>query len=514
MTTQIVPELPGGTIYPYQAEAVAFISQHKGRALIADDVGLGKTVEALAWLYTMPGLRPALIICPASVKLQWEREIKRWLHLVPEEIALLSGTQPSLWMLGESKKVAIINYDILANWLKVLQLWGPKVLVYDELQYLKESKNKRSRAARTLSNTRTIQSVIGLTGTPILNRPKELWHPSQIINPTIFPNWFRFASRYCNPQRRNTTAQRGADGKVLKNDDGTPVWNQSWDFSGASNLDELERITKNRFLIRRRKVDVIHDLPEKTRVTIPFNCNLSAYLESETRIREEFRQKNIKQVLRKYREELEALPEAERKKALADRAEANSTFKLYGYAIQMITALKKEAAYAKFSSSIEWILDFMENGEPLVIFAHHHEFLDLTAHQIQDKGFNVPRVLDGRLPLAKRQDYALRFGQGEFNAIVCGITAMGTGVDGLQHGASNMVFLELGWNPAHHEQAEGRLFRVGQKNAVTSYYLVAEGTIEEDIARLIDAKATVTSALVGEMDEAGIIESIIEMLSS
>jgi len=510
-TRETITQLPGGVLYPYQSEAEAFIEEHRGRVLIADDVGLGKTVEALAWLYAMPELRPAVIVCPASVKLQWPREIKKWLGIDHDKISFLVGTKPSMSDL-EGAEIFIVNYDILSHWLPAIRARSPRAVIFDEIHYIKDSKRNRSKAARRLAQSASVSSVIGLTGTPVLNRPKELWHPLQVINPKVFPNFFRFATRYCNPHMRNTTAKRDLDGKVLKDDEGQPIWNQSWDFSGASHLDELDPILRDRVMVRRRKVDVSDQLPALTRVTLPFDCNLSGYKLAERDIKTKLLEKRDE--LKAAREQIKLLPEKERKRVLANRAEANSVFKLYGYAIQMITALKKEAAWAKFANATEWVMDFMENGEPLVIFAHHHEFLDSFAHLLSDKGFSIPPVMDGRMSLAKRQEHALRFSQGEYQAAVCGRTAMGTGVDGLQHAASHLVFLELGWNPASHLQAEGRLFRTGQKNQVTSYYLVALGTIEEDIARLIDAKGTVTSSLVGEMDDIGIIESIIEALTT
>lgn len=503
-TTTNTITLLGGELMPFQVEAVAYIKAHRGRTLIADEVGLGKTVEALAWLAERPDLRPALVVCPASIKLQWQREVMRWLG---EEAEVLYGKRNY----GISTDIAIINYDILKDNLPTIKNWEPQVLVFDECHMLKEAKTQRSRAANAISQLPSVESILGLTGTPVLNRPKELWYPVNIISPKVFPNFWNFAQRYCNPKRINTTAKRGTDGNVLRSFGGGVQWNQAWDFNGASNLAELHHVLKEKLMIRRRKADVLTQLPEKRRVTVPFDCNLTEY----NRVKEEVREalQEVRDTLRKERRHLEHLEGVHQEKALAERAEENSTLRLYGIAISEITRLKKEAAMAKLDQATQWIEDFSNTGEKLVVFTHHHEVADDLSLRLRtgipDGG--VFPVADGRTSLTKRQQLANQFVQRDGPPVfVAGLTAMGIGVDGLQHASSNVAFIEFGWSPAQHEQAEGRLFRTGQRNAVTSYFLLAAGTIEERIAELVDAKSTVTSATVGEMDDYGILESLID----
>jgi len=190
----------------------------------------------------------------------------------------------------------------------------------------------------------------------------------------------------------------------------------------------------------------------------------------------------------------------------------NSTKKLYGFLIQEITKLKKEAAMAKLDLAIDWVANFAES-ERLVVFTHHHDLSDALHTGLIYKGLNIPPPLDGRTSQRYRQEAVDFFAKGESQVLICGLKAMGIGVDGLQHGASHLAFLEFGWSPADHAQAAARLHRQGQEKPVTAYYLLAADTLDEKIADLLDCKGTVTSAVLGEMDTAGIMESIIDAIA-
>lgn len=515
-------DLPGGTLRPYQVEDLEYIFFHQGRALVADVMGLGKTPTALAWLYNRPDLRPALVVCPASIKLQWGRQAARWLHGLdlrhprdlPPAIALLQGTKSA--PVPAQAQVAIVNYDIMSKRLSDILAWRPRVVVFDESHYIKEAKANRSKAARVLAQQPQVQSVLGLTGTPVKNRPGELWHQVLCINPTIWPNWFQFAMRYCDPQRHQTTAKRDEQGRVL-NKQGLPVkeaggevdWNVAWNFRGASNLNQLDSILRQRVMVRHLK-DVL-GMEEPDPITLPFEGDLREYQRVRKQIRERLRA--LREDLRRQRQTIEELPEAERAKALEERAERNSMARLYGYVITEITQLRQEAARAKMPAAIEWTKDFLESGEALVVFTWHHEISEMLIAALNaETEVANPAPLDGRMPARKRQEWADRFIAGEWQVLVCNLQAMGIGMDGLQRRASYLAFAEMGWSPSDHAQAIGRLHRDGQQHPVTPYYLLCADTIDEDISKLLDAKNSVTSAVVGEMDQYGILESIVDLV--
>ena len=492
----MTPHLPGGTLYPYQFDALEYADQHQGRVLIADEMGLGKTPNALGWLWNK-GLFRALVICPATIKLQWAREAMKWLGFEEDEITVVNGIRPA----PITGSLAICNYDILSRRLPDLLAFNPRAIVLDESHYLKEAKAKRSKSAKFLCQQRGVESVVALTGTPVLNRPKELWHQVQCINPGIWPNWWRFAMRFCDAKRVET--RWNTDNKAR---------DKAWDFNGASNLDELDRTLRSEVMVRRQKVDVMEHLPELQTVTVPFEVNLSSY----KKVRKEVQRRlaEVRDQLRRERESINNLSDDARDIAIAGRAEGNSTVKLYGYLIQEITKLKKEAAIAKLKVATDWIKDFtISTEDPLVVFTHHHDLSDALWEGLSASHGEIPRPLDGRMPMAQRQKYIDEFSNGKYPLLICGLKAMGMGVDGLQHRASHLAFMEFGWSPSDHAQAASRLHRQGQENAVTAHYLLAADTLDERIAQLLDAKSTVTSAVVGEMDTAGIMESIVDAIA-
>ena len=488
-------EMPGGTLYGYQVTALERVEAFQGRALIADEMGLGKTPNALAWLHNNPHLRPALIVCPASIKLQWARESARWLGIPLDDIQVLKGVKPG-WV---SEDIVICNYDILTRRLADLHRHQFRAIILDESHYVKEAKTKRSKMAKLLCDQPCVQSVLALTGTPVLNRPKELWHQVYCINPRIWPSFYPFAKKFCDPQRVDTTWNFEKKSR-----------NQAWDYNGASNLDVLDETLRERLMIRRRKADVMDELPSLETVTVPFEVNLTGYRKARKEVHQRLEEKRDE--LREQREQINRMSEDAREEAIAGRAEENSGKKLYGYLINEISKLKKEAAMAKLDLAIDWVANFAES-ERLVVFTHHHDLTDALYTGLSGKGLHVPPPLDGRTSEVYRQRTVDAFSQGEYQVLICGLKAMGMGVDGLQHGASHLAFLEFGWSPADHAQAAARLHRQGQEKPVTAYYLLAADTLDEKIADLLDCKSTVTSAVLGEMDTAGIMESIIDAIA-
>jgi len=489
-------DMPGGTLYDYQVTALERVAAFQGRALIADEMGLGKTPNALGWLYNNPHLRPALILCPATIKLQWARESSKWLGIPLDEIQVLKGTKSS----PVTEDIAICNYDILSKRLDDLHQHQFRAIILDESHYIKEAKTKRSKMAKLLCDQPCVQSVLALTGTPVLNRPKELWHQIYCVNSRVWPSFYPFAMKFCDPQRVETSWNKETKSR-----------NQAWDFNGASNLDVLDATLREKVMIRRQKIEVMDELPSLETVTVPFEVNLTGYRKARKEVHKRLEEKRDE--LREQREHINRLDEGARDEAIAGRAEVNSTKKLYGFLIQEITKLKKEAAMAKLDLAIDWVVNFAESGENLVVFTHHHDLTDALYLGLLDKGINVPLPLDGRRTQRLRQQTVDEFSQGGYQVLICGLKAMGMGVDGLQHGGSHLAFLEFGWSPADHAQAAARLHRQGQEKPVTAYYLLAADTLDEKIADLLDCKSTVTSAVLGEMDTAGIMESIIDAIA-
>ncbi len=507
--------LPGITLRDWQVEDLYYIEAHDGLTVIGHERGVGKTPVGLAWAYHMPQLRPAIFVVPANVKRQWYRRLIDWLGVPEEEITVIKGRTK----VRPDTPYILLNWDILSNHAEALMELGPRLVEYDELARGKNSEAKRTENATALAHFRSVESRLGLTGTEYMNRPDEGWPQDHIINPDVFPERYAYRHQYCNPTRKQTNAKRHKDGTIMFGPDNKPMFNYSWDFSGASNLDELNRIRRQRIFVRRTKKETRPEAPDILRETVPLEVNLKEYKEVDRRARQ--RLKEVKAELRRRRVSLQGLTLEQQEKAVAEHAEADSLVKLYGIAWGEMSLLRQAAGLAKVAAAAEWCQGFLEEQKPLLIFAHHHpvsdglrESLNETLQQPKMKvlypGVEIPRALDGRMTMKRRDYWADKFIAGDLPILPAGLMAMSEGYDGLQHRASHLAILELGWNPSIHDQAEGRLDRDGQDEEVNSYYLIALNTFDEDMSRVCDAKNTVVSASYGEVPPPGIIESLLD----
>lgn len=431
-------------LYPFQEEGVRFLLERDGRALIADEMGLGKTVQSIGWLAANPEERPALIVVPASLKINWAREIRRFMS-EEETVILLSGRKPDPDLI-QGARILVINYDVLSAWIPVLSKIGIKAMVMDEVHYIKNRAAQRTKAVQALA--KRIPHVIGLSGTPITNRPAEFFTALSLIAPELFSSWWKYTERYCG---------RFHDGF-------------GWNVNGATNTEELHRLLTSTIMIRRTKEDVLKDLPSKTRSVIPLEIeNATEYRRAESDF-----------------ERWVAMNFGSEKASSAMRAEA----------LARITYLKRLSAEGKIAQALAWIRDFLESGQKLVIFAVHRDVIDRLMTELRDY---EPVKVDGSVSLAKRQEAVDRFQKDERCRVFIGnIKAAGVGLT--LTAASATCFVELAWTPGDHDQAEDRVHRIGQKESVFAYYLVAENTIEEEIAALIDQKRGVLASVLDGKD--------------
>jgi len=319
----------GLTLYPYQIEGVSFIEQKNGRALIADEMGLGKTVQALSWLQLHPNKRPVLIICPSSLKINWKREAIKWLNYCNPEI--LYGTKPH----PINGDIIIVNYDILFQWLPQLRKFKFEVIIADEAHYIKNFDAKRTVAFNRLSRNK-IPHLIALTGTPIENKPIELLSIIQSINPSLFPNYETFIHRFCGGNDNAFGNKRNA--------------------SGASNTFELNSILKKTIMIRRKKMDVLKDLPTKQIVKVPLEItNKLEYQNAEKQF--------IRYIHQKYNNELNEELEQELKQ-FAKRNKIEVEDELSYYDIQMLKNEKlHKISKAPVLAQIETLKQLAVNGK-------------------------------------------------------------------------------------------------------------------------------------------------------
>jgi SWI/SNF-related matrix-associated actin-dependent regulator of chromatin subfamily A-like protein 1 len=451
--TTIIPGLKKD-LFPYQRDGVQFIESHKGNALIGDDMGLGKTAQALAWLQLHPELRPAVIVVPASLKLNWLKEAEMW--MADPKVQILSGTKANTPIIGE---IVVINYDILFAWLNTLKEIRAKVLILDEVHYTKTPSAKRTKAIKMLK--KSIPHLIALSGTPIINRPIEAYTVLSMLDPTM-PSYFKYAQRYCGARHNGF----------------------GWDFNGASNTEELHTRLTSTIMIRRKKADVLIDLPDKLYSFVPLELkNPKNYRKAESNF--------IAWI-------------AENKGADAAKKAGNAE------ALVEIETLKQVAIAEKMEAAIEWIQNFLEVDGKLVVFANHRSVIEELAKTFPD----ISVKLDGSTPAKERQAVVDRFQNDDSCRLFIGnIQAAGIGIT--LTAASNVAFLELPWTPGALVQTEDRCHRIGQKDTVNIHYLLSSGTIEEEIAQMLDSKRKIVDAVLDgtELAEESMLSALIKHYS-
>lgn len=432
------------TLFPFQHKGVLKIHRFGGRALVADDMGLGKTVQSLFYLknfYPCPD-RPAVVVCPSSVKYQWEEEAK--LHVNVRSM-VLEGTRPHHTFLpGRVPPLIILNWDILSHWADWLKALRPGLVIGDEVHAIKNRRSKRYRAFRKLC--KGVPHVLGLTGTPVLNRPEEIWPVCNILRPEEFSSFFEFAQRFCQARKA--------------------PW--GWEYKGAKNLKELNELLKDTCMIRRRFKDVFDQLPEVTRVVVPVPLSDEAQYRKAER--------DFIGWLRGF--SWTRASKAERAQYLAKGA-----------------YLKRLVGELKLPFAAKWIEEFHANGgEKLITFGVHKRVLrPLHAR------FKGSVLVDGEVTGKRRKQTFDHFTHTRGCRDLFGnILAAGTGWNG--QAAHAVAFVELGWRPADQSQGEARANRIGQKYPVTAYYLISPNTIEERLMKVLAKKQEISDQAVDGMD--------------
>lgn len=471
----------------FQARGVEFIDECDGRALIADDPGLGKTIQALAWCCLHPKKRPVLIVCPSSVKINWDRETQGKLNEL--NVQTLEGRTPYP-ITGE---FVIINYDILDNWVNEIKEYGFQVLVADEAHYIRNSNSKRTKAFKRIA--KYFKYIVALTGTPIENYPIEIFNIVNILNPKIFPNYYDFTKRFCN-------ASYDEYGRNVK---------------GVSNPEELYRILSKSVMIRRKKSEVLKELPPKNICVLPLEItNRREYAAAEKQFLEflihkfhtDLEKEGIEKELRAYakKNEVNISEDLATDDLLAIREMKIAKAKNAPMLVQM-SILKQLAAKGKMKAVVEWIEDFLESGEKLVVFAINKEIISLIMEHFP----NAVRY-DGSTSKKNKQLAIDRFQtDATCNLFVANIDAGGIGIT--LTAASNVLMLQYPWTPGKFIQAPDRIHRMTQTKQCTVWNAVAANTIEEKILKIISDKEKIITDVLdgGKYDQSSIASEVIKM---
>ena len=476
-------DLPG-TPYPFQVVGVAGAMAQSGTA-ICDEPGLGKTVQALLTLRAKKAF-PAVVVVPSCVKFNWLDETRKWVPGVPSSV--VEGRQPQSY---SETGVTIINYDILGDHLEALQDMDIQAVVLDESHYIKNHKSGRTEAVKKLGHR--VPLKLCLSGTPMPNRPKELWTQINFLGRgSELGGFWGFHKRYCAGR------QKSIPGRGLV-----------WDFDGASNLEELnEKLRVMGIMIRRRKVDVLTELPPKTRSVVPIPIeDRSEYNKAAVALIAWVREQAAQDA--DFLKSIEHLSATDQETAKQERADSKAEAARRAEELVRLNALKKLTAKLKLPGAMDWIRDLLDSGQKVILFAHHKTILTQLA-----KKFKAPKIV-GDTSARERKAIVDEFQAGKHQVVVCSIKAAGVGLTltGPQEApCSNVVFLELPWTPAELDQAEDRAHRIGQKSHVTAWYLLARDTIETKIAAILDKKREVSGAAL-DATSAGVVSSLLaEML--
>lgn len=420
------------------------VNADDGLYVTDDHIVTHNTVQAIATINQLNAY-PALIICPAFLKINWKEEYKKWLE-DDKEIVIIDGTKNKKLPKAD---IYIINYYIIKDNLTLLKKLNFSSLICDESHNLKGYKSQRTKAVKKLVKALDIPVRLLLSATPIKNKPKEYIPQLEILDRLEdLGGFWNFTGRYCDRKKTNF----------------------GMDINGASNLEELNQRLREVGFIRRKKSQVLKELPpvNRSRVWIEID-NRSSYEEAE---------RDIFNWLKKN----EGL-----KKALKARG---------AEVMVKIAKLRKLSAQGKKKNAYKWINEFLETGEKLILFAHH---IDITESIAAD--FNCLKITGNTTD--EEKDQAVKQFQNDPNKklIVISIQAGSEGITLTE--AQSVAFLEFGWTPAEHDQAEGRAYgRLNDIHGLNSYYLVGKDTIDESILNIIDNKREIVDkATDGEINE-------------
>lgn len=435
--------------------------------LLGDDMGLGKTVQAIGVMNQDPELRSirALIVCPASLKLNWRNELQRWLmDGMGSEAFVVRKEWPGLL---QQARFVIVNYDLLHKFEREIRSEEWDYLIVDEAHFLKSQKSRRTVYALggvyklDDETTKIVEAIpakheIFMTGTPIPNRVKEGWTLFERCDPEgIGANFRVFVKRYC---------------------------------TSNDNLKELQERLRIKCMVRRAKSEVLSELPPKQRQVIPldpddlgcsrlFKQEMSIFKEYQALIQTWQVQIELAKIngVEFYRKTL-----AEKKQKLGMKASE-------------LAKLRMSTAMAKVPAVVERVSELKKEGKKVILFAHHLSVLDALEEGLKANKVSLVRV-DGGTSINRRQEAVEAFQAGAVDVFLGGIIPAGVGLT--LTAADTVVFCELDWVPGNMTQAEDRAHRMGQLLTVWILHMVMEGSLDEYIAKkLIQKQETIEKAL-------------------
>ena len=467
-----IPELPDLTVphnlkiqpYPYQLKGIARGLQLK-RFMNCDGPGLGKTLQSIATI-NLADAFPCLVVCPSSLKINWLRE---WEKFTDKKAMILTDKVRDTWTFffqTGMHQVFIVNYESLKKYfvqrIKKAEGWTLrdvefrnsinlfKSVIIDESHRCKSASTQQAKFCKGICTGK--EWVIELTGTPVVNRPKDLIPQLAILDRmNDFGGYKPFVDRYCSGQRE------------------------------ASNLRELNFNLWKYCMFRREKSLVLTDLPDKIRqVNTCEITNRKEYMDAE---------RDLIMYLQKYK----------------DADDDKIAKAMRGEVMVRINILRQISARGKVRDVIEFVKDFRENGKKIILFCSLHEVVDQLKRY-----FPTAVSVTGRDSQDEKQRAVDAFQNNpKADIIICSIKAAGVGLT--LTASSNVAFVEFPWTYADCCQCEDRAHRIGQKDSVTCYYFLGRRTIDEKVYRIIQEKKNIANAVTGSTED--IEENIVDMVA-
>ncbi|MBS4095359.1 MAG: DEAD/DEAH box helicase [Sulfuricella sp.] len=439
-------------LYPYQAEGALF-AVRAGRALIGDEMGLGKTVQAIAAAELLArhfGAQRVLVVCPTSLKHQWQREIARFTG----REAVVIGGAPILRRPAYAQEAfcKIVNYELLARDADLIRAWSPDLVIADEAQRIK---NWNTIAARALKRIASPYAIV-LTGTPLENRLEELISIVQFVDQhRLGPTW----------KLLHEHQQHDDHGRVV----------------GYRELDRIGA-TLAPILLRRRKAEVLDQLPARVDNTlfVPLTPQQRGYHDENSDI--------VARIVKRWRK-TGFLSESDQRRltcALQNmRMACNSTYLIdhetdHGHKVDELATLLEEL--------------FEQPDAKAVVFSSWLRTHELIIRRLEARGWGHV-LFHGRVQGDKRGALVERFHDDPACRVFLSTDAGGVGLN-LQHAAATVINMDLPWNPAVLEQRIGRVYRLGQVKSVQVVNFVAQGSIEEGMLSVLAFKKSLFAGVL------------------
>lgn len=441
---------------PFQLAGLEYMELND-HILIGDEMGLGKTIESICYVQYKQ-LYPVIIVTPNSLKYNWFNEYKKIIkddNIDP--VIITSKTKCLPLDIINDHKVIIISYNTVSKFKKTLKKMLFKSIIIDESHHIKNKNTQRTQDIKEIS--KKCSKRILLSGTPIVNRPAEIVTTLQFLDILdLFGGWQYFVERYCEAKKEYG---------ILK-------------INGASNLMELNEKLRMYGYLRREKKDVLDQLPDKQRQVVELDIdNEDEYNSALNNIQSYM----IHEIYNEVNEHTE-LNKEDKDKLYRKLKHERITKLLNAEFLVRLNKLRQLSAKGKLRSAIEWINDFLEKNNKLVLFGVHTDILKTIADVFECN------IIIGETKPEDRQKYIEDFQNNPNTKLL--ILNIATGNVGYTLTASsNVACIELDWNPGVHLQAEDRVHRIGQKELVNCFYLIGKGTIDYDMYNVLETKMNI-----------------------